>query len=79
MNVINQDRETTTTIKPSSTTQGTQTTTAKPAKRKRERERETWTAVQLGEMAEFDSKNNGSYSISDLLFLRHLLIRMHGN
>ncbi len=67
MNVINQDSEATTTIRPTSTAQGTQTTTAKPAKREREREREreTWTAVQLGEMAEFDSKHIRSYSLSD--------------
>ncbi len=69
MNVINQDSKATTTIRPTSTTQGTQTTTAKPAKRQRERERErereTWTAVQLGEMAEFDSKHIENYSFSD--------------
>ena len=67
MNVINQDSEALTTVRPTSTTRGTQTTTAKPANRKRERgrERETWTAVQLGEMAEFDSKSIGNYSFSD--------------
>ncbi len=62
MNVINQDSEATTTVRPTSTTQGIQTTTAQTAnrQRERERERETWTAVQLGEMAEFDSKNIGN-------------------